>query len=114
MSKKNLVQKIKYILNGGKSKIGVESTILSLLKKPLLLRYGGLDTKKIEKVLKKKILININSKKRISPGLFPLHYSPGIPLRTNVKIPKKNEAFLLIKKRKITLKNYYYLSKKKI
>ena len=44
------------------------------------------------------------SKKKIAPGLLPLHYSPGIPLRTNVKKPKKNEAFLLIKKRKITLK----------
>jgi len=55
--------KIKYILNGGKSKIGVESTILNLLEKPSLLRYGGLDTKKIENVLKKKLLININSKK---------------------------------------------------
>jgi L-threonylcarbamoyladenylate synthase len=41
-----------------------------------------------------------------------LHYSPGIPLRTNAKKPKKNEAFVLIKKRKTTFKNYYYLSKK--
>jgi len=103
--------KIKYVLDGGKSKIGVESTILNLLEKPSLLRYGGLDTKKIEKVLNKKILINTNSKNKISPGLFRLHYSPGIPLRTNVKKPKKDEAFLLIKKRKLNLKNYYYLSK---
>ena len=36
-----------------KSKIGVESTILNFLEKPSLLRYGGLDTKKIENVLKK-------------------------------------------------------------
>ena len=105
--------KIKYVLDGGKSKIGVESTILNLLEKPSLLRYGGLDTKKIEKVLNKKILINTNSKNKISPGLFPLHYSPGIPLRTNVKKPKKDEAFLLIKKRKSKLKSYYYLSKVK-
>jgi len=105
--------KIKYILNGGKSKIGVESTILNLLEKPSLLRYGGLDTKIIEKVLKKKLLININSKNKISPGLFSLHYSPGIPLRTNIKKPSKDEAFLLIKKRKSNLKNYYYLSKVK-
>ena len=105
--------KIKYILNGGKSKIGVESTILNLLKKPSLLRYGGLDTKKIENVLNKKLLINTNLKKKLSPGLFPLHYSPGIPLRINVKKPKKDEAYLLIKKRKSNLKNYYYLSKVK-
>ena len=105
--------KIKYVLDGGRCKIGVESTILNLLNKPSLLRYGGLDTKNIEKVLKKKILIKINSKNKISPGLFPLHYSPGMPLRTDVKKSKKNEAFLLIKKRKPNLKNYYYLSKVK-
>jgi len=104
--------KIKYILNGGKCQIGVESTIINLLNKPIILRFGGLDVLKIEKVLKKKVSIKTNSKKKIVPGQFPLHYSPGIPLRTNVKKPKKNEAFVLIKKRKTTFKNYYYLSKK--
>ena len=104
--------KIKYILNGGKCQIGVESTIINLTKKPTILRFGGLDISKIEKTLKKKVSIITNSKKIISPGQFPLHYSPGIPLRINVKKPKKDEAFLLIKKRKISLKNYYYLSKK--
>jgi len=42
-----------------------------------------------------------------------LHYSPGVPLRVNVKKSKSNEAFVLIKKRNISSKNYYYLSKKK-
>ena len=32
--------KIKYVLNGGKCQIGVESTIINLLSKPTLLRYG--------------------------------------------------------------------------
>ena len=104
--------KIKYILNGGKCRIGVESTIINLTTKPTILRFGGLDISKIEQILKRRIIINTNSKKKIAPGQFPLHYSPGIPLRTNVKDPKNNEAFLLIKKRKITFKNYYYLSKK--
>ena len=104
--------KIKYILNGGKCQIGVESTIINLTTKPTILRFGGLDILKIEKILKKKVVIDTNSEKKIAPGQFPLHYSPGIPLRTNVKDPKNNEAFLLIKKRKITFKNYYYLSKK--
>ena len=103
--------KIPFILDGGKSKIGVESTILNLLDKPSILRYGGLDISRIEKVLKKKLLIKINSKQKISPGLFSLHYSPGIPLRINARKLLKDEAFVLIKKRKIKLKNYYYLSK---
>ena len=104
--------KIKYILDGGKCKIGVESTIISLLNKPTILRLGGLEISKIEKVLKKKISIKHNSKKKIAPGQLPLHYSPGIPLRMNAKKPKKEEAFVLTKKREINHKNYYYLSKK--
>jgi L-threonylcarbamoyladenylate synthase len=104
--------KVKYILNGGKCQIGVESTIISLTKKPTILRFGGLDILEIQKVLKKKILINTSSKSKVAPGQFPLHYSPGIPLRINTKKPKKYEAFVLIKKRKTTYKNYYYLSKK--
>tara|TARA_B100001057_G_scaffold299552_1_gene299662 strand:+ start:1622 stop:2554 length:933 start_codon:yes stop_codon:yes gene_type:complete len=104
-------KKIKFILNGGKCKIGVESTILNLLNKPSLLRYGGLETAEIEKVLSKKLLIRTNTKNKISPGLFAIHYSPGIPLRTNVSMPHNDEAFVLLKKRKINIRKYYYLSK---
>jgi len=103
--------KIKYVLDGGRCQIGLESTIINLLSKPTILRFGGLDISKIENILKKKVLIKTNSKKKIAPGQFPLHYSPGIPLRINAKKSKKNEAFVLIKKRKTTFKNYYYLSK---
>jgi L-threonylcarbamoyladenylate synthase len=63
-----------------------------------------LDILKIKKVLNKKVLIKTTSEKKIAPGQFPLHYSPGIPLRINAKKPKKDEAFVLIKKRKINLK----------
>ena len=105
--------RVRYVLNGGKCNIGVESTIINLTNKPSLLRYGGLEISKIEKILKKKISITIDSKKKIAPGQFPLHYSPGVPLRVNVKRSKSNEAFVLIKKRNINSKNYYYLSKKK-
>ena len=103
--------KIKYVLDGGKCQIGLESTIINLLKKPTILRFGALDVSIIEKILKKRVLVKTNSKKKIAPGQFPLHYSPGIPLRTNAKKPKKNEAFVLVKKRKSTMRNYYYLSK---
>ena len=105
-------KKIKYVLDGGRCIIGVESTIINLLSKPAILRLGGLDISKIEKILQKKILIKKNLKKKIAPGQFLLHYSPGIPLRMNAKKPKKKEAFVLIKKRKVSYKNYYYLSKK--
>jgi len=104
--------KIKYVLDGGRCQIGVESTIINLLNKPTLLRFGGLDISEINKVLKKKILVKTNSKNKIAPGQFYFHYSPGIPLRMNAKRPQKEEAFVLTKKRKINKKNFYYLSKK--
>ena len=104
--------KIKYILEGGKSSVGVESTIIDLRKNPKILRLGGLEVGSIQKIMKKKISININPSKISAPGQSRIHYSPGIPIRLNVKKIKKNEAFLLIKKRKIKKSNYYFLSKK--
>ena len=105
-------KKIKYILEGGRSSVGVESTIIDLRKKPKILRLGGLEVETLQKILKKKILINTNPSKISAPGQLRIHYSPGIPIRLNVKKIKKDEAFLLIKKNKINKANYYFLSKK--
>ena len=105
-------KKIKYILEGGRSSVGVESTIIDLRKKPKILRLGGLEVETIQKILKKKISINTNPSKISAPGQLRIHYSPGIPIRLNVKKIKKDEAFLLIKKNKINKTNYYFLSKK--
>ena len=105
-------KKIKYILEGGRSSVGVESTIIDLRKKPKILRLGGLEVGTIQNILKKKISINTNPSKISAPGQLRIHYSPGIPIRLNVKKIKKDEAFLLIKKNKINKTNYYFLSKK--
>ncbi len=104
-------KKIKYILEGGKSKIGIESTIVDLRDRPKILRLGGLETSLIQKVLNKKVMINNNPLKISSPGQFKLHYSPGIPIRLNVRKFKKHEAYLLINKKKRNKSNYYFLSK---
>ena len=105
-------KKIKYVLEGGKSSIGLESTIIDLRNKPKILRLGGLEVSTIKKILKKKISINNNPSKISSPGQFKLHYSPGIPIRLNIKKIKKKEAYLLIKKNKKNKPYYYFLSKK--
>ena len=106
-------KKIKFILDGGRSTVGMESTIVSLIKKPQILRLGGLETSKINRVLKTNLKFNRKIKKIIMPGQGKIHYSPGIPIRLNVKKPKLSEAFILIKKRKSYDKNFYYLSKKR-
>ena len=106
-------KKIKFILDGGRSKIGLESTIISLINKPEILRLGGTEIKKIKKIIRSSIKYNKKKKKIASPGQEKVHYSPGIPIRLNVNKPNQNEAFILIKKRKLSGKNFYYLTKSK-
>ena len=109
--KEDFGKKVKYVLDGGKSSIGLESTIIDIRKKPKILRLGGLEISAIEKVLNRKIIMNNNPSKISSPGQFKLHYSPGIPIRLNVKKINSKEAYLSIKKLKQNKPNFYFLSK---
>ncbi len=109
--KEEFGKKIKYILEGGKSSIGLESTIIDLRYTPKILRLGGLEVTQIQKIFRQKIFIVKNPLKVISPGQFKLHYSPDMPIRLNVKKINSSEAFLLIRKKKENKPNYFYLSK---
>ena len=105
-------KKIKYVLNGGRSNIGLESTIIDLTSKPKIIRLGGLNLEYLKKILN--VRLNYNSDtKRDYPGQRRLHYSPGIPIRLNIKDPKKNSAYILINKKKLTSRNFFYLTKNK-
>ena len=106
-------KKLKFILDGGRSRIGLESTIICLIDKPRILRLGGIEVMKINKVLKSSLKLKKNVNKTNFPGSGKLHYSPGIPIRMNAKKPIQSEAFILIKKRKFSAKNFFYLSKNK-
>ena len=103
--------KVKFILDGGTSKFGLESTIVNLINKPQILRLGCIEVNKIRKALKNKISLQKKSKNLTIPGQDKVHYSPGIKVRLNVRNPKLHEAFILIKKRNFNGNNYFYLSK---
>ena len=103
--------KIKFILDGGQCKIGLESTIIDLTNKPTILRQGIITIEKIHKILKKKIIVNKKPKTIKSPGQLKLHYSPGIPILMNKKYPKKDGAFITFGKKFKGGKNHYNLSK---
>lgn len=109
--KEEFGKKIKYILDGGKCKIGLESTIIDLTSKPKILRLGGVDIEKINSILGIKISYSKFNTGKV-PGRSKLHYSPGIPIRLNALHPKLDEAFILIKKRNKSSKKFFYLSKK--
>ena len=110
--KEDFGKKVRYILEGGKPSVGIESTIIDLRNKPKILRLGGLDISDIQKVLKEKVRIINNPKKISSPGQSKLHYSPGIPIKLNIKKINKNDACLFLKRKKHSKSNYFFLSKK--
>tara|TARA_B100001540_G_scaffold160690_1_gene142207 strand:+ start:4264 stop:5196 length:933 start_codon:yes stop_codon:yes gene_type:complete len=103
-------KKVSIILDGGRSKIGVESTIINLVNKPQVLRLGGIPRAEIKKYLKLNLIFNKKSKLK-TPGQEKTHYSPYIKLRLNIKNPKRDEAFILIKKRNQEKTNFFYLTK---
>ncbi len=91
--KDELNGKIKAILDGGNSQIGLESTVVDVsTKKTSILRLGGIEERNIKKVLK--INFKANSQHSKSPGLSKYHYQPNTPLKINVSKPRKSEAFL--------------------
>jgi L-threonylcarbamoyladenylate synthase len=79
----NLGDKISYILDGGASTIGVESTIVDLREpaRPRVLRPGAVTRDDIERVLG----VTVRTKKpasrgaQVAPGLLARHYSPRTP-----------------------------------
>jgi len=91
------------ILDGGKCEVGIESTIIDLTGKNVrLLRPGGLEVNRIEKILGSRILShkNINPSKPKSSGQMNFHYAPTIPLRVNIKKIIPSEALLSFGKHK--------------
>jgi L-threonylcarbamoyladenylate synthase len=103
---------INFILDGGKSKIGIESTVIDLTGKPTILRPGIISPKIINNVLKIKINIKKKSFRISSPGMLKRHYSPGIPVLLNQKTALGSNAFITIGKNHKSKKNYFNLSKK--
>ena len=73
-----LGDKIDYILDGGPTKIGLESTIISFTNStPTILRLGGLAVEEIEAVIGKVKINQSSSSKPEAPGMLSSHYSPS-------------------------------------
>ena len=101
--------KIKIIINGGNSKIGIESTVVDLTNKPKILRPGIISPQEIKNTLKIK-LSKIKSKIK-SPGMLKKHYSPGIPVILGKKPNSIEHAYIVFGKKYKTKNNYFNLSK---
>ena len=102
--------KINLIINGGKSKIGIESTVIDLTNKPRILRPGAIGALKIKKILKIKIYNSAKNSKIRSPGMLKKHYSPGIPVSINQEKSDNRSAFIYIGNKYKKNKNFFSLS----
>ncbi len=101
---------LKIIIDGGLSKIGIESTVVDLTGHPKILRPGIINSTDIKKCLNMSLS---NKKSKIkSPGMFKKHYSPGIPVIIGGKPKKPGDAYMVFGKRFKKRSNFFNLSKK--
>ena len=105
-------KKLKIIIDGGKCKIGIESTVIDLTYYPKILRPGIIDKEMIETVLRIKLKNTSKNEKIKSPGMMKKHYSPGIPVIINQSNYDGKSAFIYLGKKYIKKKNFFSLSKK--
>ncbi len=91
-----LGDKVDMILDGGACKVGVESTIIDLTgKQIIMLRAGGTAKEDLEDFLGEKIVLSSgNPELPSAPGQLLRHYAPKNILRINVEKPEPDEFFI--------------------
>ena len=92
----SLGDKVDMILDGGQCKVGLESTIVDLTGKDVvMLRAGGVSKENIEEFLNQNVILsNGNPDLPSSPGQMLKHYAPKHELRINAA-SKENDEFLI-------------------
>jgi L-threonylcarbamoyladenylate synthase len=94
----DLSGRIDLIVDGGATPVGVESTIVACLDKPVLLRPGGVPRSAIERALGRKLAdaaeISGDDDTPLAPGMLASHYAPRTRLRLNVNRVEPSEALL--------------------
>jgi len=87
--------RIDMVLDGGPCTVGVESTIVSCLGKPALLRPGGVAREEIERILGRALALPAAAQAApLAPGMLDSHYAPKARLRLEAQAPRAGEAFL--------------------
>jgi L-threonylcarbamoyladenylate synthase len=81
----DLGAEVDLVLDGGMSRVGVESTIVDFSgREPALLRPGGVTLEALEKVLGRKVSRRPEGDVR-APGMLPSHYAPRAGLVLSAK-----------------------------
>jgi L-threonylcarbamoyladenylate synthase len=67
-------------LDGGPTRIGVESTVVLLGEKPTILRFGAITREQVERLIGPVAAHTSTADKPLAPGMKYRHYSPETPL----------------------------------
>nr|WP_323811286.1 L-threonylcarbamoyladenylate synthase [Yoonia sp. 67-2] len=89
-----LGDRIDALVDGGPCRVGVESTIVSCLGTPTLLRAGGIPAEAIADCLGQALATAENPEAPVSPGQLLSHYAPQGQVRLNVTEVKPGEVML--------------------
>jgi L-threonylcarbamoyladenylate synthase len=88
-----LGDRVALILDGGRTPVGLESTVLDLSgEAAVLLRPGGVTSEQLTELLGP-IAMPASAQPR-SPGMLPSHYAPSLPLRLEAIEAYQGEALL--------------------
>jgi L-threonylcarbamoyladenylate synthase len=94
--KADLGLKVRHILDGGPSRIGLESTIVDLRRpgRPSILRPGAITAAQVARTLG----VPVGRSRRpagggrVAPGQFPRHYSPRTPVSLHGRLTRRMAA----------------------
>ena len=86
--------RIDAVLDGGPTAVGVESTIVSCLGAPKLLRPGGVTRGAIEAVLGRGLAAPEPGGPMVAPGMLLSHYAPRAAVRLDAEDLRPGEAGL--------------------
>ncbi|MFT7145769.1 MAG: L-threonylcarbamoyladenylate synthase [Yoonia sp.] len=86
--------KIDAVVDGGACAVGLESTIVSCVGQPALLRAGGIPTEALEACLGQPLLQSENPSRPAAPGQLASHYAPQGKVRLNATYANEGEVLL--------------------
>jgi L-threonylcarbamoyladenylate synthase len=92
--------RIDMVIDGGPTRVGVESTIVACLGQPTLLRPGGVARERIEQVLRTRLadapdaVSEVDDDAPLAPGQLASHYAPRARLRLSAERVQPGEALL--------------------
>lgn len=91
----DLGDSVKLILDGGATRVGVESTIIKVEGEHVrLLRPGGLEVAEIERVIGRKVERGDAAQAIEAPGMLASHYAPNAGVRLSASSVDSNEVLV--------------------